>query len=173
MPEAPLEALARLEHRLVEINELTPATTADVEDAVSAVRDLVRQLEDAGAPVYSEADLLRFIRAATQAADLSVKQAAIRLSEKVLRLESDWIEEMRGYALACASLKNWTLLAAVPGSAFERLETVRGMMREQRAQKLLANPGDPMQLAQREMAWAFLEFTAPASIAGWLRGEDS
>jgi len=172
MPEAPLEALSRLEQRLEHLRTRAKTISpADVEDAVNVVRDLVRQLEDAGAPVYSEADLLRFIRRADDTAQLALKQAAMRLSEKVLQLRDDWDAEIRAYALARSSWGNWTRLREAQGTAFERLEEARKIARV--IAQLQEDPRDPMRVAAREMARAFLEFTEPASIARWLREEQS
>lgn len=173
MPEAPLEALARLEARLDYLRKNRPVNLADVEDAINTARDLVHRLEDAGAVVYAEADLGLFLRSATRAADLALKQAAIRLSEKALRREDNWGQEVRAYALACASRKNWTLVASLEGSAFERLDNAREAARLTLGRELWAGPGYPVSLTEREVAWAFLRFTEPASIARWLREERS
>lgn len=167
MTEAPLEALARLEAKLEHLHTHTTHDTGDLEDAVRVVRSLVEQLREAGAPIYGEKALNRFLDYHYLMSEHSLTVARERLAQALQQDASGWAREADGYALALASFANWT---AARAGTFGNLEATR-----QGAAGLMSVewPGRPFDKAQRsavrEMAGAFLFCTEPSAIASWLK----
>jgi hypothetical protein len=168
MPEAPLEALARLQSKLEDLRKRQePAKRADLEDAVNVAQDLIHLLGMAGVPIYSEKDLLRFVYHHFRASEHSLSVARERLAKALERSVDLWAVEASGYALALASFKNWEL--SIAEDAFVGLDA-----RRQAVTAILALdwPGGPFVKAQqgasREMGRAFLDCTEPSAIAQWL-----